>query len=374
MQTKRKLVYIWPLCTRIVHWVIALSFLLSFFTAFFHQYFMLHIAFGYVFGLMLVFRLIWGFLGPDYATFKRFILDFKSLVFYFQEKWHNRWRKIHCGHNAASSWFTLIVLAFGFGIFLSGIILYGTQEASGPLASLNVRYFSWSFLLQNIHTYLSYFVFVWVCVHIIGVFIEQFYHKTDMVFAMILGYKRCDGDDTQLSSKQRIMAYIALVGVVSLFYVVMYASTFLTQTIFQKRDYKHENFSFYEKCGSCHKQYPPFMLPSASWETMMQGLSNHFGEAISEHNISKNEQSSIRAYLVANSAESSTQKIAFKTLQSLGDMRPLSITKSPYWRDAHHDLKAFVFQNPNIKDRSNCFACHAHFEEGLFENRFIHLP
>lgn len=97
-------VFVWPLCTRIIHWIIASSFFLSFVTSFYHNLFRWHLAFGLIFGIVLLFRLIWGFVGPNYATFKTFKLSLHELKDYFAQKVKNRWRKIHAGHNAASSW------------------------------------------------------------------------------------------------------------------------------------------------------------------------------------------------------------------------------------------------------------------------------
>ena len=375
MHQKKGLVYVWPLCTRIIHWMIASSFLIAFFTAFFHHYFSVHLTFGYIFGITVCFRLVWGFIGPDYATFGMFTLSFTALKFYFTEKVRNRWRKIHPGHNAASSWFTLIVLGLGLMITLSGIVLYGVQEGSGLLASWNKAYYTMSSWLEPLHYYLSYLLLLWAVIHILGVLIEQLYHRTNMVFAMISGYKRCEGDDTSISFWQSTLTYSVVLLCSYVFYTLTLShDSMLTQRSFEKREYHLENSSFDEKCSKCHKNYPPFMLPKASWEKLMDGLSNHFGEEILEHNISKSERASIKEYLLTHSAETSTHKIAFKTLESLGEMRPLSITKSPYWREAHAHLDASLFKHPLVKDRSNCFACHRNFEYGLFDNSYIHLP
>lgn len=375
MHQKKGLVYVWPLCTRIIHWMLALSFLFSFITAFFHHYFTLHSAFGYLFGVILLFRLLWGFIGPDYGTFMMFTLRLDALRFYFEEKVKNRWRKIHPGHNPASSWFTLIVLSLGLGIVFSGLLLYGIQEGSGLFGFLNANYFSKSFYIDHFHRISSFILLAWAFIHIMGVLIEQFYHKTQMVFAMLSGYKRCEGDDTSISFLHQLLAYSAILLACGIFYTVAFKQeSLLTNTIFQKRVYAEENHAFDIKCGKCHKHYPPFMLPQASWEKLMDGLSNHFGEEILEHNISKPDQKSIRAYLVSNSAESSTHKLAFKTLESLGEMRPISITKSPYWREAHRHIDDSFFKHPEVKDKSNCFVCHQNFEYGIFDNALIRLP
>ena len=106
----------------------------------------------------------------------------------------------------------------------------------------------------------------------------------------------------------------------------------------------------------------------------MDGLENHFGEQITESNITKSEKMSIKAYLLSHSAETSTHKIAFKTLESLGDMRPISMSKVPYWREAHQSIEKSTFISLHVKDASNCFVCHPDFEYGILDNTRIHIP
>jgi len=376
MVHKEGFVYVWPLSARIIHWTIALSFTVSFITAFYHNYFTLHLAFGYLFALSLIFRLVWGFIGPNYAIFTTFTLSFDALKFYFVEKMRNRWRKIHAGHNPASSWFTLIVLGMGLFIALSGVVLLGVQENSGPLHFLNHDYFHASSLWEGVHRYLSFILLAWAIVHIWGVLIEHFYHRTRMVFAMITGYKSCEGQDASVSGFQHFLTYSAIVVHAVVFVFLLYSDqeTFLTRSYFTSHDYAQEHAPYATMCTKCHKPYPPFMLPKASWIKMMDGLENHFGEAITDRNLSRVDKESIKNYLISNSAEFSTHKLAFKTLDSLGEMHPLSITKSPYWREAHKHLPKTLFKDPLVKDPSNCFVCHKSFEHGLFDNRFIQLP
>jgi len=375
MNKKSNEVFVWPLCTRLIHWIIACSFFLSFVTSFNHSWFKWHLSFGVMFGMMLLFRLIWGFVGPNYATFKTFKLSPKELQDYFVQKIQNRWRKIYAGHNAASSWFTLIVLGLGSWIVLSGLFLQGIQEGSGLFRDLNEHYFQFSTSLFILHEVFSYLLFIWASIHIVGVLIEQFYHKTHMIFAMITGYKKAEGKDANVSVVRHFFAYTVIVLSFSTFYFVAHSNeTFLTQSRFEKRDFKAENPAFFEKCSTCHKLYPPFMLPHDSWVRLMDGLDNHFGEQIRENNITQSEQMSIKTYLLSHSAEFSTQKIAFKTLESLGEMRPISMSKVPYWRDSHKSIDKHVFKSLHVKDAANCFACHPDFEYGILDNTRIYIP
>lgn len=367
-------VFVWSLCARMVHWMIAFSFFLALLTSFKYPLLTLHVAFGYLFGIVLIFRLIWGFFGPRYARFETFKLSPQELGVYFIEKLRDRWRKISAGHNPASSWFVVIVLVFGLLIVISGIVLYGVQEGKGVFSNLNHLYAQRAHLVLVGHQYSAYFLLFGASIHITGVLIEQFYHKTHMVFSMISGYKQCDGIDTKVSFAQKLLAYSAMVLSVVVFYCVIEGESFLTQSRFERIYFKEENVAFFEKCGKCHKHYPPFMLPKDSWQGLMEGLENHFGEKITENNITKVEQESIKNYLLSHSAEYSTQKLAVKTLHSLGQMRPLSITKSSYWRESHEDIKQEVFKNEKVKDQSNCFACHKNFEYGIFESHLIDIP
>ena len=375
MNKRSNEVFVWPLCTRIIHWIIATSFLLAFVISFDRTLFEWHLAFGFIFGIMLLFRIIWGFVGPNYATFKTFKLKYCELKNYFIEKVQNRWRKIHAGHNAASSWFTLIVLGLGSWIVLSGVLLQGTQEASGIFSRLNAHYFHLSSTLLLVHEILSYLLFTWAMIHIVGVLIEQFYHKTHMLFAMVTGYKKAEGQDATVSIVRHLFAYsVIILSIVTLYFVTRTQDTFLTKSLFERRDFKAENGIFYEKCSKCHKIYPPFMLPSDSWIRLMDGLENHFGEQITENNITQSDQINIKEYLLNHSAEHSSHKLAFKTLESLGEMRPISMSKVPYWREAHKSIDKKIYKTLHVKDASNCFACHEDFEYGILENRRIHIP
>ncbi len=376
MNRKKGKVFVWPICTRIIHWIIALSFMASFVSSLNKSNLHYHVAFGWIFGVMLIYRIIWGFVGPRYATFDTFKLNLKDLQWYFKEKVINRWRKIPAGHNPASSWYTILVLFFGIFIVISGLLLYGVQEGSGIFAFLNKEHYVHMITLFDVHLYLSYFLAVWAFIHIIGVLIEQFYHKTNMVFAMITGYKKAEGKDSNISKFSNIVSYIFIVISFSIFiYIVVTYDNIVTRSIFTPIDFEQEHKTYYTDCGDCHKTYPPFMLPKRSWERIMDNLDNHFGEEITEANISKQARVSILNFLTNNCAEQSSNKIAFKLINSLDkNEAPKSITKTYYWRKAHENIDPAVFKSKEVEDRAHCWACHEGFENGIFDNNKISIP
>jgi len=382
LNKRKNQVFVWPIYTRIIHWLIAFSFTFAFIFSLQENLLNLHVAIGIIFGLMLVYRIIWGFIGPKYARFSTLKLSPSKLKFYFIEKVQNRWREIPAGHNPASSWFTLIVIIFGSIISITGLLLYGVQEGKGYLGFLNNHYYMYMEQLSSIHIYASYFLLAWVIIHIGGVLVEQFYHKTNMVFAMITGYKKAKGEDSKTGKYKSGLTWVFLFISTMVFFVsVDGRNNPFVVSKYTQHDYKHESFTYYTECGACHKPYPPFMLPTSSWQRIKGGLKNHFGDEISptmkkgENRISINDQTVIFNYLKEHSADNSSREISVKVMKSLNGARGRkSITKIQYWKDAHAGIDQHLFKSKKVKRKANCFACHKNFEKGMMEDIDIEIP
>ncbi len=382
MNKRKDQVFVWPIYTRIIHWLIAFTFTFAFIFSLYENLLNLHVAVGIIFGLMLVYRTIWGFVGPRYATFNTFKLSLSKLKFYFQEKVQNRWREIPAGHNPASSWFTLLVLSLGSIISLTGLLIYGIQEGNGYLGFLNNDYYMYADILLDVHMYTSYILLAWVVIHISGVLVEQFYHKTNMVFAMITGYKKAKGEDSKPAKSQSWISYIFLTISLMVFFVSTDGrnNPFVVSK-FEQFHYDTDMPIYNKECGACHKPYPPFMLPDTSWDRIQDGLKNHFGEKISvdhkkdDNRISLNDQTMIFNYLKKNSADKSTREISVKVMKSLDGARGRkSITKIKIWKDIHSKIPPHIFKSKKVKRKANCFACHKNFEKGMVEDIDIKIP
>ncbi|WP_415406951.1 cytochrome b/b6 domain-containing protein [Sulfurovum sp. CS9] len=372
MNKKEGHVFVWPIGTRIIHWMMALSFTTAFITSFYEHMLHDHVALGFIFLTIIIYRIIWGIIGPQYATFNTFKLRPSQLKHYFVEKVQNRWRKIPAGHNPASSWFTVWALTVGTVIVVSGLLLYGVQEAKGLFRFLNSDYTQYIGILAWVHKYASYLFAAWVFIHIAGVMVEQFWHRTGMVFAMITGYKRTEGEDTKVKPILSFFAYSTiLIAIGTYFFIVSSNYNFLTLQKYTNIDYEEMHPVFYNECGDCHKVYPPYMLPKRSWQKIMSSLDNHRGEEITEANITKSQQASILEFLTQNAAETSKREAAVKVMHSLGERRPKNITKTPYWRETHKDIPKSVYKQKKIKDKSNCIACHKDFDQGIMDDMNI---
>ena len=126
-----------------------------------------------------------------------------------------------------------------------------------------------------------------------------------------------------------------------------------------------------ENCGACHFAYQPGLLPSGSWEKILAGLSDHFGESIE---LDSESAKTISAYLRANSANYSSWKLSLKIMKRLGNQAPLRITEVPYIRREHHEVQQKVLNRESIGSLSNCAACHTSAEKGIYDDDNVTIP
>lgn len=134
-----------------------------------------------------------------------------------------------------------------------------------------------------------------------------------------------------------------------------------------------DNALYAEECGSCHMAYPAGLLPARSWEKLMQGLDNHFGD-IAE--LDSNTLAALTRYLVDNSADGSPYRRSRKIVRSIGaGDAPLRITEVPYIQYEHREIpKRLVSDNAEVGTLGNCVACHRRIAQGSFSEREIRIP
>jgi len=132
-----------------------------------------------------------------------------------------------------------------------------------------------------------------------------------------------------------------------------------------------DNPTYKEECGACHFVYQPALLPSGSWEKILAGLEDHFGEGLE---LDPESKKIIAEYLKANAAERSSAKRAVKIMRTLGNRTPLRITQIPYIQEKHHEVSPGVLKRKSIGSLSNCSACHTTSEKGIYEDDYVVIP
>lgn len=134
-----------------------------------------------------------------------------------------------------------------------------------------------------------------------------------------------------------------------------------------------KNELYQNECGSCHFAYQPSLLPAASWEKIMGGLTDHFGE---NAELLEDTRTELTDYLVTNAADNvDGYRRSAKILRSLRGETPLRISETPYIRNKHDEIPARVFRtNTELRSLSNCAACHTRADSGSFAEREIDIP
>lgn len=210
--------YIWTLPTRVFHSCLVIFTLIAFISAD-DDYLKIHSVFGYAIGVLILFRLLWGKIGPKYSNFKDFNFSFKKVIIFFKDFLFRKEHTSYAGHNPAASFVLYILLiSLGFAV-LSGLLALGEVADKGYFKFLKTSFF------EDIHEFLSYLTLVFIFMHISGVVIDNFLDKkTGTLKSIVYGYKNIDAKDVKLSLKQKIIA--------SLFLMLMLFIMYLTATDF----------------------------------------------------------------------------------------------------------------------------------------------
>lgn len=119
-----------------------------------------------------------------------------------------------------------------------------------------------------------------------------------------------------------------------------------------------------KECGACHMAFQPGFLPARSWDRIIDGLADHFGEDAS---MPADTTAIIRRYLLANAGDVVDRGRARKFMRWVAPGgAPLRITENPDFLRKHR-FAASVWSDPKVLTKSNCLACHSGAERGVYE-------
>ncbi|WAK03894.1 cytochrome b/b6 domain-containing protein [Methylobacter sp. YRD-M1] len=115
-------VKVWDLPLRVFHWLLAAAFFAAYLTE--DDFLTLHVWAGHlVFGL-LIFRLVWGFIGNEYARFSNFLCSPGQSISYLKDMLALKSRR-YLGHNPAGAAMIVLLLVSLLLTVISGFAVYG---------------------------------------------------------------------------------------------------------------------------------------------------------------------------------------------------------------------------------------------------------
>ncbi len=181
----RRLVWDWPV--RVFHWGLVISIFGAFVTNRLGvSYFAYHAFFGYTVIVLVVFRALWGFVGPKHARFANFVKGPKAVLRYIHASGRG-WKTRHAGHNPLGALMVLLLLGLlaaqaAFGLFANDEIF-----ETGPFAGLVSK--SMSLDLTSLHRKLFYLLASAAAVHVGAVLWHWRVKGDNLIGAMVTGKK-----------------------------------------------------------------------------------------------------------------------------------------------------------------------------------------
>lgn len=222
MTSKTDTIKVWDPLVRIGHWTLLAAFFIAYFTE--DDLLTQHVWAGYTVAGVVLFRVLWGFIGTKNARFKNFIRSPGVTVHYLADIARNR-AKHYIGHNPAGGAMIVALLASIAVTTYSGLEIYAIEENAGPLAGIvatdglnppnldlitsahasrdedpdsddddeygdrDGEHESAEEFWEEIHEASANFTLFLVILHVAGVMLASFAHTENLVKAMITGRK-----------------------------------------------------------------------------------------------------------------------------------------------------------------------------------------
>lgn len=209
-----KEIRVWDPLIRIFHWGLVVAFSIGYLTG--EEESILHIYAGYTVMGLIIFRVLWGFIGTRYARFDNFVYSPKTVIQYLKGLLARK-PKHYIGHNPAGGFMVIAMLLCLCVVTVSGLKVYAIEEGLGPLAAdtpeltiINSTYADsdddddseheenenghdvdeeaeefW----EEIHEVSSNLMLLLIFLHIVGVIVSGRLHDEHLVKAMFTGKK-----------------------------------------------------------------------------------------------------------------------------------------------------------------------------------------
>lgn len=196
---KKTLVYDWP--TRIFHWLFAGLFVAAFFIAKTFDdessQYPYHMLLGITLAFVVVLRIIWGFVGSRHARFSSFILNPLDLVKYFKGVLSAK-PELDAGHNPASSWAAIVMMALALGLAFTGIMM--AQD-------INKDFY------EEVHELFANAFIVVVILHIAGVVLHTLKFRDAIGMSMVDGKKKLVEQSRTIENTHAVIGGVLIVAV-----------------------------------------------------------------------------------------------------------------------------------------------------------------
>ncbi len=182
----KKIIRVWDLPIRLFHWLLVVCITGSFLTINLgDEFIQWHAYFGYSILTLLIFRLVWGFVGSTHARFASFIPNRQSILNYLQGK-----SPRVLGHNPLGAISVFALLLALLVQVATGLFVDDEVSFQGPFA----KYVPNAVVscLSGIHEVNQVVIYILIAIHIAAILYYQKFKGEDLIKPMISGDKEID--------------------------------------------------------------------------------------------------------------------------------------------------------------------------------------
>lgn len=169
--TPANTVPVWDISIRIFHWALVAGFAVAYLTG--EMEVSLHENAGYIILGLLLYRLLWGFIGSRYARFSSFVFSPAETFSYIGSLLRLK-PEHYLGHNPAGALMVFALLTSLALAVVSGILLQIDENE----------------LFEEVHEFFSHLCLLLVLAHIAGVVVAGKLEGQNLVKAMLTGRKQ----------------------------------------------------------------------------------------------------------------------------------------------------------------------------------------
>lgn len=205
-------VRVWDWPVRVVHWAIVALVVVSVTTGLVGGNAMeWHLRSGFAILALVLFRILWGFLGSHHARFASFVRGPAAVIAYARSLLQPP-PAVHTGHNPLGGWFVVLLLTALLTQAATGLFANDDIAAEGPLAKRISDDLSDRF--TSLHVIGAWVVVGLASVHIGAAFFYLVVFKENLILPMVTGVKRVPQRIVEVATRPLTSARaVALLGI-----------------------------------------------------------------------------------------------------------------------------------------------------------------
>jgi cytochrome b len=214
-----RVVRVWDLPTRVFHWALAVALIAQVITGKVGGAALTwHMRIGYCIFALIVFRLVWGFVGGRWSRFSSFIYGPASVLRYLRDR-QAAGDLFHVGHNPLGSASVFAMLAILIVQVATGLVADDEIATVGPLNRFVSTAFGLSATAWHKGAGLG-IILTLVVLHILAIVFYRVRKRQDLIGPMFSGDKRLPGPvpgsiDNRMSRVRALAIIAASAGLVA---------------------------------------------------------------------------------------------------------------------------------------------------------------